>query len=36
LRAKKTSRETAVAEMARRYAEFVHVLRRHAPLKLKS
>jgi hypothetical protein len=25
LRAKKTSRETAVAEIARRYAEFVHV-----------
>ncbi len=25
LRAKKTSRETAVAEIARRYAEFVNV-----------
>jgi len=25
LRAKKTSRETAVAEIARRFAEFVHV-----------
>lgn len=37
LRAKKTSRETAVAEMVRRYARSLSTsLRRHAPLKLKS